>query len=323
MRSQRLGALFLERNVGEVVGCHDRQYVLDVQPLVRCIDEPARSDHRSVGEPQQPCVQRIRRVLHHTYERDSVLLQPLRVDSHLHLLASLAPDRRVRDAGYPQQAGPDLPFCDCRHFDQREALRRQPDLHHPARRRERLDHHRGACPGREGRCNRSDSLRHELSRFEDVGASVEEQNDLRERGNRFGADRLELRQALERLLHRHGDELLRLFCRKPDGESLDLDLRLRELGEHIHGRVPHCAQPEHHHRDACGDNEVAEFQARSDDPAHHGFWVPLSARRRHRTPRRTVPALPPSQPSYRASVPSRGAPRLRRCGRPRSPVART
>ena len=42
---------------------------------------------------------------------------------------------------------------------------------------------------------------------------------------------------MQRLLDRHGDELLRLLRGQPDRDRLHLDLRLRELGEDVDRRV--------------------------------------------------------------------------------------
>ncbi len=110
--------------------------------------------------------------------------------------------------------------------------------------------------------------------MEEVGAAVEEQHDRREGRNRLRANGVELRQPLERLLERHGDERLHLLGGEPEAVGLDLDLGLRELREDVNRRVPKNPAAEDHHPDAQGDDDVTELQADRDDPAHQ--W-PLSA----------------------------------------------
>ena len=162
-----------------------------------------------------------------------------------------------------------LSSSDHRQLDQRQLVRREPDLHDPAGRRQRLHHDRRRGPGRQrrrhrrpgaparagapraGRCPRS-----KISAIDDSC------------GTDFGAHDVEARDAVQRLLERDGDQLLDLGGGQPEARGLDLDPRRRELGEDVHRHVAKLRGAEDHHRRGDDDDEEPELQARADDPAH-------------------------------------------------------
>ena len=281
-------------DLGQLGGLEHRQDVVDVEPLVGGVDEAALADDRAARVLEDARVEGVAGRLHDLVERDALRLQQLRRHlDDLHVDA-LAPDHRVGHAGHPQQAGPDLPVRGHRLVDHRDVLRRDADLHHPAGRRERLQHDRRRGPRRQVRRHALQPLLHELPGADQVRARIEDELDLRELADRLRAEHVERRDAGQRLLEGHGDQGLGLLRREPEGDGLDLDLRRRELGEHVDRHVPQLRDAEQHHRPAEGDDEEAEPDARRDDPAHHRTRAPrcwisvhgwtVTSRRRTRSP---------------------------------------
>ena len=134
----------LDRHGGQVGRGDDGEDVLDRDALIRGVDESARADDGSGREPEETGVERVGRRLHDLFQRHVVGLHPPRIGQHVQLLQVLAPEGDVRDAGDAQETRPDLPVGDRRELREGERLRRDADLHHPARRRRRR-HDEGWC----------------------------------------------------------------------------------------------------------------------------------------------------------------------------------
>ena len=213
-----------------------------------------------------------------------------------------APDRDVRDAGDAEQTGPDLPVGDHRHLDRRQTIRRQADLHHPARGRERLDEEWRTRPGREVGRDDCDPLLHLPSGLEQVRPVLEDHDDLGVLRHRLRSHHVEMRNAVERLLERHGDELLDLRRREADRGCLDLHLGRGELREDVDLRLRQLDGPHDEQGHGEGDDDVPEPQALPDDPTHHGRRRPRSVQVRPPTIS-IVSTRSPSRP--RTARPSR------------------
>ena len=134
----------LDRHGGQVGRGDDGEDVLDRDALIRGVDESARADDGSGREPEETGVERVGRRLHDLLEGHVVGSHPRRIGQHVQLLEVLPPEGDVRDAGDAQETRPDLPVGDRRELREGERLRRDADLHHPARRRRRR-HDEGWC----------------------------------------------------------------------------------------------------------------------------------------------------------------------------------
>jgi len=106
----------------------------------------------------------------------AVRAETLGVDENLELSLTLTPDGHIRHAGNTHQARPDVPASEEGHVDQGHLVRREPDEHHAARGRDRLEHlgrfrdlGQGMCLG--------ESLLHHLASIEDVRARFEDHLD--------------------------------------------------------------------------------------------------------------------------------------------------
>ena len=188
-------------------------------------------------------------------------------------------------------------------------FRRDPDLHGPARRRQRLEHDRRAGRARQDVHRLLEALLHQLPGVQDVGSHFEDEADRREADHRLGAQDVELRRAPELLLHRARDQLFHLGRRHADAFRLDLDDGRRELGKDVHGHGAKALDAEVHHRRRGGDHQEPELQAGSDDPTHHRCGPPgavISFRTR-------CQAIQPRR---------RSPPRCRRPDRPGAPPGR-
>ena len=113
------------------------------EALVRRVDEPAGARRRRLQEVSGETHSALP-VVSMTWSSVTPLSRRLlRVDLHLQLPLALAPDRDVGDARHAHQPRPDRPAGEDRLLDRATApWRRQPDHHHPARRRQRLQHRR-------------------------------------------------------------------------------------------------------------------------------------------------------------------------------------
>ncbi len=142
-----LAECVLDRDVGETLGSDDRRQVLDDDPLGGGVDKSARADEAAVTEPEKPGVEGRCGRHHHIVERDAVRRHLFGEDLDLELLEPLAIDGDVGDAFDAEQAAADRPVRRHRQVHQGHGVRRQADLHDPARCRERLDHERRTGPG--------------------------------------------------------------------------------------------------------------------------------------------------------------------------------
>ena len=235
--AQLAPAALRNRDLREGVRRADRRDAARADALVGGLEEPARADHRARRELQQPGVERLGGDLHDLVERDLLVAQPAGPDLDVHVLEPLAPDRDVRDAGHAEQARADLPVRRHRQVHQADGLRRQADLHDPARGRDGLHHERRRRPRRKRRRDGVEVLLDELARLAEVRAALEQQRDVRQLRDRLRADHLDARDAVQRVLERDGDELLDLGRRQPEARGLQLDAGGRELGEDVHALV--------------------------------------------------------------------------------------
>ena len=168
-------------------------------------------------------------------------------------------------------------------------VRRNPDLHGPAGRRQGLDHDWRRCPGRQPRRHRGDALLHKLSRQDKIRSGLEDEDDIRQVGDRLGAHHIQPRHPVERLLQRDRDQFFHLSRGKPHGQGLDLHLRRRELGKDVHRRVPKLDDAEDHHRRCEENHQITKTQACLNNPTHL-----LTSR--HDWSYRCIPAFFPSDP---------------------------
>ena len=260
----------------------DRLHVPDVHALAAGLDEPAGAGCEALGIRQHAGVDGVGAGLHHPLEGDAVCRQLGRVHLYVALLQALAVDVHRRHAGDAQQALPDLPVGDRRHLDQVQVVGGEPDLHDPARRRQRRHHPRRACPGRQRGRHLGDPLLHELARSHLVGPAFEDELDRGELGDRLRAQLVEPGQPVELLFDGNGDQLFDLGRGVAEGDRLDLDPRRRELGEDVDLRAGDLRDAEDHHRRGGEEHEPPEPQASGDDPAHQrcsrgGQWLGTSS----------------------------------------------
>ena len=129
-----LAVTTLDLDVGEVCGRHDRRHVMDVQALVGGLDESAGPERVRLRELEDALVEGFRGGLHHGLDGDAMLRQLLRDRQDVELLQALAEDHHVGNAGYAEHARPNSPVRDAGQIEQVDRVRRQADLHDPARR---------------------------------------------------------------------------------------------------------------------------------------------------------------------------------------------
>ena len=202
-----------------------RQHVMDAEPLVGGLDVAADPVLGGVRVLQEPEVERVRGDRHRAVDRHVVGLELGRVHLELELLPAVAPDDDVRDARNRHQPPAHRPVRDHREVGQVAVVAREPDLHRPAGRGERLERPRDAGRRRQARDRRRDALVHELAGLERIGAAVEDQRDRRQARDGGRAHRVEPGRRVERLLHRDRDEGLDLLGRHPEALGLHLDER--------------------------------------------------------------------------------------------------
>ena len=73
---------------------------MNVEPLLRGVDEAPGPDEAALGEPQQPRVDRVPGRGHDLVEGQVVLAEASRIHLDRRHLDALAPDEHVRDAGH-------------------------------------------------------------------------------------------------------------------------------------------------------------------------------------------------------------------------------
>ncbi|GBD17516.1 hypothetical protein HRbin26_02440 [bacterium HR26] len=303
----------------ELLRRDDGRDMADRDPLIGRVDEPAAGDRCSGRcEEEHAGVQRVAGGAHDLLYCDAVLLQARGIDLHDLHLKPLTPDGHVGHAGHCHQARPDRPVRDHRHVHQGELLRGEPDLHDPARRGQRVDDDRRACPAREGRRDDGEALLHQLSREQEVSSPLEAQVDRRELRNRLREHHVEPGQAGERLLDRDSHQLLHLSGGQRDGRRLDLHPGRGELGEDVHRHGADLRAAEVHHRGSDSDHEKSVGQAGADDPAYQachcrGPLFTLNAQPRTRC--RTARPCRLSLPGCRRVDHPPGWPGLPRCAR--------
>ena len=154
-------------------------------------------------------------------------------------------------------------------LDRRQLVGRERDHHHAARRGQRLQHRRRLRDVRQ-RVRLRERLLHELARLVDVGAGLEHHHDRGQARNGRRAEGVDPLHAVQQVrLQRNGDQLLHLFSGEAERLGLHLDVRRRELGQHVGRRIPQLRDADDH--DAGGDteHEQPEPQARSDDRTNH------------------------------------------------------
>ena len=175
-------------------------------------------------------------------------------------------------------------------------VRRDPDLHDPAGRRQGLDHDWRRCPGRQRGRHRGDALLHQLSRQDEIRPGLEDEDDIRQIGDRPGAHHIQPRHPVERLLQRNRDQFFHLGRRKPHGQGLDLYLRRRELGKDVHrtsSRAGRRRRPSSPLREKPPDSESAGLSEQSSASAH------LPARLELQVHPRDFPSDPIARASFR------------------------
>ena len=163
-------------------GVDDRQDVPDPEPLVGVSMNPP----VPIIAPSEYCSSPASRA-------SAVTVHDL-VERHV-VAPSTAPDRpapaasacaRPRSPRSPRRgraaAGPDLPVGDHRQIHQRQLVRRQPDLHDPAGRRQGLEHDRRGGPGRQRRRTPLRAAPAPAAAREEVGPALEDEHDRRQRG---------------------------------------------------------------------------------------------------------------------------------------------
>ncbi|GBD21439.1 hypothetical protein HRbin28_01888 [bacterium HR28] len=124
-------------------------------------------------------------------KRDALLAQDLRIDPHLELTLSLAPDRDIGHAWYREQAGPDRPASENRHLDRAQLLGGEPNHQDTIRRRQRLQHlwRTVGCVRQAKR--RSQAFLHQLPGVHRICPWLEDEDNTRETGERLGVVRIE------------------------------------------------------------------------------------------------------------------------------------
>ena len=130
----------LDRDPCEVLRRRRDRHVLDPNPLVRRLDDPARARGRALLERQRAHELGVGGRVDHLLERHAVRTQTLRIDEHLQLLVAKTEDRHVRDAGHPEESRTDRVARQDRHLVGLDLVRRQRDHHDPAGGRQRLEH---------------------------------------------------------------------------------------------------------------------------------------------------------------------------------------
>ena len=176
-------------------GSGDRLDVADVEPLSVASRRSLRCPTTAPSEYWSRPASRASAAASITCsEGDVVWAQLRRVDLDVPLREPLAPDGDLGNAGHAQQPRADLPVGDRGQSIRFTVVGRQPDLHDPARRRQRRHHERRARPGRQGGGHLRHPLGHELPGAQLVGAAVEDERDRGQLGHRL---RAQLVQALD------------------------------------------------------------------------------------------------------------------------------
>ena len=193
------------------------------EALVRRVDKATGTRCRGVQVGQRGGPDGLTGGLDDLIELDALGLHPGRVDLHLHLSITMAPDGHVGHAGDADQARNDVPAGLHRHLDQRHRLRTQADVHDAAGRRHRLQQRWRARDLRQ-RMRLGQALLHHLSRLNHVGARREEHLDRRQAGDRLGLDRLQPGHAVEQVgLERHRDQRFDLGSRQSERLGMNLE----------------------------------------------------------------------------------------------------
>ena len=242
---------------------------MHAEPLVRVVDPASGTGGRAFQESQRRDPQRVSRGGNDVVLQQPRVAQPLRIDVHLQLAQALAPDRHVRDTGHAQQLRLDGPAREQRELRGLDLVRRNPDHHEAAGRRQRLqnDRRRGDVGKRVGE---GQAFLDHLARLDDVGAALERHHDGRQSGDRLGADRLEPGHPAKQLLQVQRDEALHFPGRETDRLGLHFDDRRRELGENVHRHPVEPLGSERDQRRGNAQHHQAELQTRGDYPAEHG-----------------------------------------------------
>ncbi len=273
---------------GHVGRPHDRQHVVDGEPLVGRVDEAAHPVLGGVGVLQQAEVERVGRDRLGIVERHPVGAQPLGVDQHLQLLSRSPQIARWRRRAPPSAAAGSS--------SRRSSRGRSGSIvfdESPIFSTRLVDDSGGRITGeprRGGQAGDRDrhALLHELAGHQASVPRLKISDDRRE------PERPTSTASSSRSGVPFSDFSIGIVIssRPPPSTAealgLDLDERRRELGEHVHGHVLHPRRAERHHPHGERDHDEAEAQGRPDDEAHHGCGVtPLRSRTRCRAvPRR-------------------------------------
>ena len=114
------------------------------------------------------------------------------------------------------------------------------------------------------------ALLYQQPRVHEVGPGLEDEDHVGQVRHGPGAHDVESLDAVQGLLHRHGDQLLDVRRGHAEAEHLDLHPRRRELGVDVDRRAAELRHAEHDQQRRPENHEVAQLQARLDDPTHHG-----------------------------------------------------
>jgi hypothetical protein len=271
------GALAFQRHLRQLSGRGDGLLVEDVESLVDGVDEPAGARAGRLKERERRDLEGVPGRLDDLLQRCPVLAQLCGVDEDLELPVPEPPERDVGDAGDAHQPRGDDPAGEDGHLDRAQLLRGQLDHREPVVGGQGLDHLRQVGHLRQpgGADRLGQPLLHHLAGVEHVGAGLERHDDRGEPWERHRLDLVEEGDAGQQvLLERDRDQLLDLFGGEPQGLGLHLDDRRVELRQDVHRRPAGLDDPEDHQADRRGHDEAPEFEARSDDPTHHGWQAP-------------------------------------------------
>src|SRR5215212_3626136 len=145
IEAQILTVTSLQRHLGQVVGAHDGQNILHIEPLAALLYETSCPDHVTFRVAQQSGVKGVSCLVHHLLQRHTVLGKQLWIDLDVLLFELLTVDGHVSHAVNAQQLLPDLPVGDHGHLSHVQLIRGDPYLHDPAGGRQGRHH-----PGRAG-----------------------------------------------------------------------------------------------------------------------------------------------------------------------------